>query len=94
MLSEYDSRAMQPKQQWFLLKASSTKAQEIFSWIAEPGRQEEIHAQRRAERLAGTCEWFLNTKEYRSWLQGPSYTSDEAILWCQGRPGIGKTMLA
>ena len=33
---------------------------------------------------------FWKGKNLQSW----SRTRDNAIFWCQGRPGIGKTMLA
>ena len=94
LLSEYHSKAVQPKHHWPLLETRNTKAHEIFARIAEPRGQEEFHEKVRAERLAGSCEWFLDREEFRSWSQRPSQASDEAILWCQGRPGIGKTMLA
>lgn len=77
-----------------LLHAPSTKAQELFAWIAGPEGEDKIHERCRAERIAGTCEWFLERKEFESWLQRPSGPGDEVIFWCVGRPGIRKTMLA
>lgn len=93
-MSEYYSAAVQPNHHWPLLREPNRNAQEMFAWIAESEGQEELHKQCRAERIAGTCEWFLASKEFQSWSQRSSYTGDETIFWCQGRPGIGKTMLA
>ena len=76
-----------------MLHAPITKCQELLAWIAGPEGQEKFHEQCRAERIAGTCEWFLAKEQFQSWLERPSSTGGEDILWCQGRPGIGKTML-
>ncbi|KAF5579108.1 ankyrin protein [Fusarium pseudocircinatum] len=36
----------------------------------------------------GTGSWLLGTSEYRTWLETPGQ-----ILFCQGIPGVGKTIL-
>ncbi|KAK7885640.1 hypothetical protein LTR67_009991 [Exophiala xenobiotica] len=41
-------------------------------------------------RHDGTCEWVLNTPEFRSWSQDKSTT----VLYVVGCPGVGKTVLA
>jgi hypothetical protein len=41
------------------------------------------------ERVAGTCEWILATKEYKAWLRG-----EPPLLSTVGEPGKGKTVLA
>jgi hypothetical protein len=41
-------------------------------------------------RHDGTCEWVLNTPEFRSWSQDKSTT----LLYVVGCPGVGKTVLA
>lgn len=83
------TKALEPKHHFPLLEPPSTKTQELFALIAGPEEQRELHEQCRAERFAGTCEWFLAREEYQSWLR-----RDDARFWCRGRPGIGKTMLA
>ena len=38
-------------------------------------------------RLAGSCDWVLESHSYRSWVQG---TCNQ--LWLEGEPGTGKTV--
>ena len=45
------------------------------------------HKQFRANRLDGTCTWFIHTQSFGSWLAGGS----PRLLWCYGAPGIGKS---
>src|SRR6266704_3252811 len=40
-------------------------------------------------RQEGTGQWFLDTPEFKRWLQGSDKT-----LFCPGIPGAGKTMIA
>lgn len=37
----------------------------------------------------GTCKWFLGCEDFRAWKE-----SENAILFCPGIPGAGKTMLS
>ncbi|KAG4263867.1 hypothetical protein FPRO04_09195 [Fusarium proliferatum] len=43
----------------------------------------------RSKKAPGTCEWFLESPEYRLWTQKKS-----EVLFCPGRAGAGKTVLA
>ena len=74
--------------------APDTKAQQVFAWMAAPEEQDRFHQRCKAGRVTGTCDWFFGTKEYESWREFPVSTGGRGILWCQGKPGIGKTMLA
>ncbi|KAK0511487.1 hypothetical protein JMJ35_006060 [Cladonia borealis] len=47
------------------------------------------HKQLRANRLDGTCTWFIRTQSFGSWLAGGS----PRLLWCYGAPGIGKSTI-
>ncbi|KAF3217717.1 hypothetical protein TWF106_000256 [Orbilia oligospora] len=38
-------------------------------------------------RQRGTGQWFLNSPEYQTWLK------EKGILFCQGIPGVGKTIM-
>lgn len=76
-----------------LLASPDTKAQELFAWMAVPEEQDGFHQRCRVERVTGTCDWFLGTKEFNSWRERPVSIGDEGILWCQGKCGIGKTVL-
>lgn len=44
----------------------------------------------RGNRLEGTCEWLLETEEYRTWIDGPGIP----FLWLFGVPGIGKSTIS
>ena len=76
-----------------LLTEPDTMADQIFARVAAPEPQENFHAQCRAVRVAGTCQWFLDTDEFQSWRQRKRPARDKGIFWCQGKPGIGKTIL-
>jgi ankyrin repeat protein len=41
------------------------------------------------EQHEGTCKWFLGCEDFRGWKE-----SENAILFCPGIPGAGKTMLS
>ncbi|KAJ5437931.1 uncharacterized protein N7458_008929 [Penicillium daleae] len=41
------------------------------------------------EQHEGTCKWFLGCEDFRAWKE-----SDNAILFCPGIPGAGKTLLS
>src|ERR1700748_3870363 len=42
-----------------------------------------------SRRHENTGQWFLDSPEFTTWLQGSNKT-----LFCQGTPGAGKTMMA
>ena len=77
-----------------LLTTTNPKVQHVFAKIGVPEEQDSFHQRYQAERVTGPCDWFLRTNEYESWRDHPVSTGDKGILWCHGRPGIGKTMLA
>ena len=60
----------------------------ILAWISSndfPAQQSDFIARRQP----GTGLWFLNSPEFRGWIQGSKQT-----LFCPGIPGAGKTMMA
>lgn len=62
--------------------------QEVVEWLSStdfPAQQHDIISRRQE----GTAQWFLDSVEFREWLQGPDKT-----LFCPGIPGAGKTMMA
>ena len=58
---------------------------EWLSPIDFPAQQHDIISRRQE----GTGQWFLDTPEFKRWLQGSDKT-----LFCPGIPGAGKTMMA
>jgi hypothetical protein len=68
-----------------MIKAISENSFDFLSDRAYTKRHEK-YCKRRLEH---TCDWFLTTTEYRSWLEPPS----KDILWCWGDAGIGKSTI-
>jgi len=46
-----------------------------------------------SDRIDGVGNWFLGTKEFRRWSNREA-GGTEAVLFCYGNPGVGKTYLA
>ncbi|KAL7894269.1 hypothetical protein HDV63DRAFT_159459 [Trichoderma sp. SZMC 28014] len=45
---------------------------------------------RNPDRVPGTCEWFLNHRDYHNWRDSTS----SSMLWVSANPGCGKSVLA
>ncbi|KAJ7835018.1 hypothetical protein B0H14DRAFT_2450271 [Mycena olivaceomarginata] len=61
---------------------------ELIEWVSPLNffpRQAEIFS----TRQPGTGEWFLMDEKFQAWKSSPG-----GVLWCQGMPGAGKTILA
>jgi Cdc6-like AAA superfamily ATPase len=60
----------------------------ILEWLSplEFGAQQHDIISRKQE---GTGQWFLDSSEFKGWLEGNNKT-----LFCPGIPGAGKTMMA
>ncbi|KAH9904225.1 heterokaryon incompatibility protein-domain-containing protein [Xylariomycetidae sp. FL2044] len=43
--------------------------------------------------VGNTCQWFLNTPEYKSWLSYEELAKHQGFLWIKGKPGTGKSTL-
>ena len=64
---------------------------EIMQWLSplDPRRR---HQDVRADRINGVGSWFLETNEFLEWRNNEG-GADEAVLFCCGDPGAGKTYL-
>ncbi|KAJ5634700.1 hypothetical protein N7528_002542 [Penicillium herquei] len=51
---------------------------------------ERIHRRLTQKRLAGTTRWFLDHQDFNAWFTEKEISS----LWCSGKIGSGKTMIA
>ena len=62
----------------------------ILAWLSplEPRLRHQDIQDRRVENVG---EWLLETEEFRSWHAGSE--SDNAVLFCYGDPGVGKTYI-
>jgi Cdc6-like AAA superfamily ATPase len=60
----------------------------ILDWLSP-----EIYTTQQSDQISrhqpGTCQWFLHSNEFQSWIKTPKET-----LFCPGIPGAGKTILA
>ena len=63
----------------------------IMRWLfpLEPNIR---HQGVRNDWLEGVGDWFLETGEFWEW-RGSGGGADEAVLFCSGNPGVGKTYL-
>lgn len=65
----------------------------ILTWLSplDPKLRHQDIQDRRVEDVG---EWLLQTKEYRNWQAGDREgESDNAVLFCYGDPGVGKTYI-
>lgn len=66
---------------------SDQKHREIFDWIT-PVEYAPLQHDNLRRRQPGTGGWFLDSKEYGTWLETSRQT-----MFCEGIPGAGKTIL-
>jgi len=63
----------------------------IMRWLS-PLEPNERHQGVRTDRFDGVGDWLLETSEFREWRSSRGGT-DNAVLFCSGDPGVGKTYL-
>ncbi|PSN60762.1 hypothetical protein BS50DRAFT_639822 [Corynespora cassiicola Philippines] len=51
---------------------------------------EKTHQDTYAKKHEQTCRWLIGEPEYQEWYNSPV----SSLLWCYGKPGIGKSVLA
>jgi len=61
----------------------------IMGWIS-PLEPDNRHHTVRTSRFDGVGDWLLETRELQEWRDGGA---DQAVLFCSGDPGVGKTHL-
>ena len=65
----------------------------ILAWLSplDPKSRHQDIQDRRVESIG---EWLLQNEEFRSWQAGTGEgESDNAVLFCYGHPGVGKTYI-
>ena len=65
----------------------------ILAWLSplDPKLRHQDIGDRRIENVG---EWLLQTEEFSSWRRGSEGgESDNAVLFCYGDPGAGKTFI-
>ena len=70
---------------------TSDEDTQIMRWLSPlaPGNR---HDGVRTNRFEGVGNWLLETSEVREWKGGEG-GADQAVLFCSGNPGVGKTYL-
>lgn len=70
-------------------KLSADEFARLLNWLC-PSDFSLQYTKKRGERLRGTGTWFLEDERYRDWAE----RDDSHVLYCEGAPGAGKSMLA
>ena len=66
---------------------------QILAWLS-PLEPRLRHQDIRDRRVENVGEWLLQTEEFKSWCAGSGGgESDNAVLFCYGDPGAGKTFI-
>jgi len=66
---------------------------DILAWLS-PLDPKLRHQEIRDRRIEGVGEWVLQTEEFRAWSNvSEEGKSDNAVLFCYGNPGVGKTYI-
>ena len=64
---------------------------EILRWLS-PLERNNGYQSVRTDRFDGVGDWLLETNEFREW-RGSQGGAENAVLFCSGNPGVGKTYL-
>jgi len=62
----------------------------ILAWLS-PMEPRLRHRDIQDQRVEDVGEWLLETEEFKSWYAGSGL--DNAVLFCYGNPGVGKTYI-
>ncbi|KAF2994958.1 hypothetical protein E8E13_002790 [Curvularia kusanoi] len=62
---------------------------EFLNWLSSVDF-EKTHQDTFAKKHEDTCDWLIQQVKYKEWLNTPA----SSLLWCHGKPGIGKSVLA
>ena len=68
---------------------------EILAWLS-PLDPKLRHQDIQSRRVENVGEWLLQTEEFRRWYAGgggEGSECDNAVLFCYGDPGVGKTFI-
>ena len=66
---------------------------QILTWLS-PLEPRLRHRDIRESRVEDVGEWVLETEEFKGWCAGSGRSEpDNAVLFCYGDPGVGKTFV-
>ncbi|EUC36296.1 hypothetical protein COCCADRAFT_73150, partial [Bipolaris zeicola 26-R-13] len=66
-----------------------TERTAFLSWVSDVDF-EEVHQSTYAKKQRGTGDWLTREPRFQEWMQ----SSHSSLLWCNGKPGIGKSVLS
>ncbi|EUC44175.1 hypothetical protein COCMIDRAFT_98978 [Bipolaris oryzae ATCC 44560] len=72
-----------------LLSIARTERREFLSWVSDIDF-EEVHQTTYTKKHRGTGDWLTREPKFQEWMQSPH----SSLLWCNGKPGIGKSVLS
>lgn len=100
------ARALDSKAVDSQLKSQSTTLELLLKSMADAAKAQDTQERRRCmqalyfdavaqkdrkpARVQGTCEWFLQNKDFLAWREGTS----SPLLWVSADPGCGKSVLS
>jgi len=65
----------------------------ILAWLS-PLDPKSRHQDIQDRRIESSGEWLLQSEEFKSWhAESREGESGDAILFCYGNPGVGKTYI-
>jgi len=70
---------------------NSDEVEKIMDWLS-PLEPHMRHDSVRTNRFGGIGGWIFETREFQEWRGGEG-GADQAVLFCSGDPGVGKTHL-
>ncbi|KAJ8108903.1 hypothetical protein OPT61_g7845 [Boeremia exigua] len=62
---------------------------EFLTWVSDFDF-EEVHQGIYAKKHKGTADWLIRESKFQQWMLNPH----SSLLWCNGKPGIGKSILS
>ncbi|KAF7136772.1 hypothetical protein CNMCM5793_006241 [Aspergillus hiratsukae] len=74
---------------WLIWQTDDLDDDTLFRRISTY-EHEKIHRRLSRKRLMGTAQWFLDHPDFEAWLVEKKFSR----LWCSGKIGSGKTMIA
>jgi len=64
---------------------------QIKKWLS-PLQPEHTHQSVRTKRVKGVGDWLLERDKFREW-SGSQEMPKQAVIFCYGHPGVGKTYI-
>ncbi|KAI9797819.1 MAG: hypothetical protein M1833_005322 [Piccolia ochrophora] len=72
---------------------AQTESLENGIWLKHANFEPDV-TRLRQEHLEKTCLWLFDQQEYLTWRHLGDDTSSSSLLWIQGKPGCGKSVIA